>query len=163
MIHVIEGDGNGKTTASVGLAVRATGHGWKVLFVQFLKDDSSGEIESLKKLGVEVLHAVVNYGFSFQMDESQLKETAKQYMGLINSVIKTDAQLIILDEIIYALNAGLVKMDKLEKILDKESEIVLTGRNAPAWIKERADYVSNIQKIKHPYDRGVVAREGIEF
>ena len=67
MIHVYDGDGKGKTTASVGFCTRAIGHGWKVLFVQFLKDDTSGEVESLRKLGVETIHCPLDYGFFYSM------------------------------------------------------------------------------------------------
>lgn len=164
MIHVYVGDGKGKTTASVGLSVRAAGHGFKVLFMQFLKDDSSGEIEMLRSIpGVEVVHCPVNYGFTFQMTDEQKKETAEEYDKMMDRAIESDAFLIVLDEVIHALNAGMIVKEKLERVLDKDCEIVLTGRDAPDWIVDRADYVSDVRKIKHPYDNGVQARVGIEF
>ena len=164
MIHVYIGDGKGKTTASVGLSTRTAGHGFSVLFIQFLKDDSSGEISVLKSLsGVEVVHAPINYGFVFQMTEKQKSETAEDYDKLMDKAIESDAFLIVLDEVIHALNASLLKKAKIEKVLEKDCEIVLTGRDAPEWLIDRADYVSEIQKIKHPYDNGVQARIGIEF
>ena len=77
MIQVYIGEGKGKTTASIGLSIRAAGHGFNVLFMQFLKDDSSGEISVLRSIsGIEVIHCPVNYGFTFQMTEDQKKETA---------------------------------------------------------------------------------------
>ena len=164
MIQVYVGDGKGKTTASIGLSIRAAGHGFTVLFMQFLKDDSSGEVSVLRSIpGIEVIHCPVNYGFTFQMTEDQKKETAKEYDKMLDKAIGTDAFLIVLDEAIHALNAGMISREKLERLLDKNSEIVLTGRNAPEWLINRADYVSDIQKIKHPYDKGVQSKVGIEF
>jgi cob(I)alamin adenosyltransferase len=164
MIQVYIGDGKGKTTESIGLSIRAAGHGFKVLFLQFLKDDSSGEVSILKSIpGIEVIHCPVNYGFTFQMTEDQKKETAKEYDKMLDKAIGTSVFLVVLDEAIHALNAGMIDREKLERLLDKDCEIVLTGRDAPEWLISRADYVSNIQKIKHPYDKGVQARVGIEF
>ena len=164
MIHVIVGDGKGKTTASVGIAIRVAGHGWKVLFIQFLKDDSSGEIKILRNIpGITVVHSPVNYGFTFQMTQAQLETTASEYHKMMNMAYASEAGIIILDEVIHALNAGLVSIEDVKQLLNKEVEIVLTGRDAPDWLIGTADYVSNIQKIKHPYDKGIIAREGIEF
>ena len=143
MIHLIQGDGKGKTSAAVGMAVRANGHGWPVLFMQFLKDGNSGEISLIRSIsGIDVVQCPVNYGFTFQMTKEQL----------------------VLDEVVDALNAGLVIEKRLRAILEKkDAEIVLTGRNAPEWLVEKADYVSEVVKRKHPYDNGVQAREGIEY
>ena len=164
MIQVYIGDGKGKTTASVGASMRAAGHGFRVLFMQFLKDDSSGEIEALRWIpGIEVIHCPINYGFTFQMTEEQKNETAKEYDKMLNKAIASDASLIVLDEVIYAINAGMIEKEKLNRVLDKNCEIVLTGRDAPEWILDKSDYVSDIRKIKHPYDKGVQARVGIEF
>ena len=141
MIHVYVGDGKGKTTASVGLSVRSAGHGFKVLFMQFLKDDSSGENDVLRRLpSVKVVHCPVNYGFTFQMTEEQKRETAEEYDKMLDQVLNSDVFLIVLDEVIHALNAGMIDKEKLERALDKDCEIVLTGRDAPEWIVDRADY-----------------------
>lgn len=164
MIHVYIGDGKGKTTASVGLSVRAAGHGLKVLFLQFLKDSSSGEVKVLTTLPeISVVHASVNYGWLLYMTDVQKKEIALEYDKMLDTALASDAFLIVLDEVIHAFNAGLISRDKLEKVLDKECEIVLTGRDAPTWLIDRADYCSEIKKIKHPFDVGVHARAGIEF
>jgi len=164
MIQVYVGDGKGKTTASIGLCIRAAGHGFNVLFMQFLKDDNSGEVSVLRSIpSIEVIHCPVNYGFTFQMTEDQKRETAKEYDKMLDKAIGTDVFLVVLDEAIHALNAGMISRKKLERLLDKNCEIVLTGQNAPEWLINRADYVSDIQKIKHPYDKGVQARVGIEF
>ena len=164
MIQVYIGDGRGKTTTSVGLSVRAAGHGFRVLFMQFLKDDSTGEVKALRQIpGIEVVHCPVNYGFAFQMTEEQKKETAKEYDKMLDKAISSDAFLIVLDEVIHATNAGMIKKEKLGRVLDKDCEIILTGQDAPEWILDRGDYVSDIRKIKHPYDKGIQARIGIEF
>ena len=164
MIHIIEGDGKGKTSAAIGISMRAAGHGFPVLFIQFLKDDGSGEISVMKSIPeVTICHAPVNYGLTFQMTKQQLEKTAKECDKLMNIAIESEDYLIILDEVIDALNVGLVDKGKLEQMLQKDKEIVLTGRDAPKWLIEKAQYVSNIQKIKHPYDNGVIARKGIEY
>lgn len=163
MIHIIEGHGKGKTSAAVGMCVRAVGHGWKVIFVQFLKDDSSGEIDGLNRLGIKTLHCPINYGFLFQLNEEQKREMATEYQKMIEEVASTDVQLIVLDEVIHALNFKLVTKDQIERVLEKNTEIVLTGSYAPEWLINMADYVSDVRKVKHPYDRGIQARAGIEF
>lgn len=164
MIHVYAGDGKGKTTAAIGLSVRTAGHRFKVLFMQFLKDDSSGEVDILRRIaGIQVVHCPVNYGFTFQMTEEQKKKTAEEYNKMLDQAIASEAFLIVLDEVIHALNAGMIDEKKLKRVLEKNSEIVLTGRDVPEWLIEAADYVSEIQKIKHPYDEGIEGRVGIEF
>lgn len=163
MIHLIEGDGKGKTSAAVGMCVRAIGHGWKVLFVQFLKEDSSGEIEVLRRLGVVTIHCPINYGFYFQMTEEQKQAIVTEYQKMIELAISSDAQLIVLDEAIHAINFGLISRSKIEAVLEKNAEIVLTGRDAPKWLFDVSDYISDIKKVKHPYDKGVQARTGIEY
>ena len=164
MIQVYIGDGQGKTTTSVGLSVRAAGHGFRVLFMQFLKDDSSGEIEAMRRFPeIKIVHCPITYGFTFQMTEEQMEETTKEYDKMLDMAITSDAFLIVLDEVIHALNAGMIKKEKLDRVLNKDCEVILTGRDAPKWIVDKGDYVSDIRKIKHPYDRGVQARIGIEF
>ncbi len=163
-IHLYVGDWKGKTTASVGLAVRAAGHDFQVLYMQFLKDDNSGEISVLRSIpGIAVVHSPFNCGFTFQMTEEQKRETAQEYDRMLDKAIASEAFLIVLDEAVHALNAGLIDQGKLRKVLEKDCEIVLTGRDAPEWLFNLADYVSDIQKAKHPYDAGVQARIGIEF
>jgi cob(I)alamin adenosyltransferase len=97
------------------------------------------------------------------MTDEQKKETAIEYDKMLDQAFNSDDFLIVLDEVIHALNAGLVKRAKLESVLEKDSEIVLTGGDAPEWLLEKADYISNVQKLKHPYDREIEARKGIEF
>ena len=164
MIHLIVGDGKGKTSAAVGMCIRAAGHGWSVLFIQFLKDDSSGEVSVLRSIPeIEVVHCPVNYGFLFQMTEEQKQETKTEYQKMLEEAFSSDARLIVLDEVVHAVNFELISREQIERVLEKDAEIVLTGRNAPDWLMERADYISDVKKVKHPYDKGVEARIGIEF
>ena len=164
MLHLIIGDGKGKTSSAVGAALRAAGHGKKVVFAQFLKDGSSGEITLLKNIpGVTVFIPPVHYGFTFQMNEAQLAETAAAYNAMLGDIAGEEAFLIVLDEALHALNAGLIERGSLEKVLDKGCEVILTGYDPPGYLTERADYISDVKKVKHPYDKGVPAREAIEY
>lgn len=164
MLQIITGRGKGKTSSAVGSAVRAAGHGKKVVFAQFLKDGTSGEIAVLKNVpGVTVIVPPVHYGFTFQMTEAQLAETAAAYGEMLEKIAGEEAFLIVLDEVLHALNAGLITREQLEKVLDKQCEIILTGYDPPEYLAERADYISDVQKVKHPYDKGIAAREAIEF
>lgn len=171
MVQLYCGDGKGKTTAATGAAVRAAGSNIPVLFVQFLKDDSSGEISSLKKLPlITVLHSECFYGFVSGMSEEEKEDTRRAYSGMLDRV---DAYLqanqscvVILDEVIHAVNYKLVDICRLRDILKKSNEtveIVLTGRNPSEDIVELADYYTEFKKLKHVYDRGIMARKGIEY
>lgn len=170
MIQIYCGDGKGKTTAAVGQSVRAAGHGIPVLFVQFLKDDSSGEIEILKQLPtVQLLHGHVFYGFTNTMTKKQLQETKEDCSHMFDMVIEQAGKgniMIVLDEIFHACNQQLLKEERVLEFLDMpldKVEIVMTGRNPSDAFMKRADYISNIQKTKHPFDKGIAARIGIEM
>lgn len=185
MIQIYCGDGKGKTTAAVGLSVRVAGSGIPVLFVQFLKDGSSGEISVLKQInGFTVMHAKVDYGFVSSMTSEQLEATKTAYDRMISEVgewlnktvllVEKDGAhkqdkpcaVVILDEILHACNFGLVSEEELYSMLKKYSarvEFVLTGRNPSAKMKETADYISEIENRKHPYAIGIEARKGIEY
>lgn len=177
MIQIYCGDGKGKTTAAVGLAVRAAGHDIPVIFAQFLKDDSSGEIEVLRNLPpVQVMHGTVFYGFVKNMSKEQREETRVCYQRLMKEIGKKilgadgSMAVVILDEVIHACNFELLEEDFLcdfiencRKNFSGELEFVLTGRNPSPRLLELADYVSEIQKKKHPFDKGIGARKGIEL
>ena len=179
MVHVYCGDGKGKTTAAIGLAVRAAGYNLPVLFVQFLKDDSSSEINCLKQLkSVQLLHAQIDYGFVSNMTEEQFAQTKAYYTGMLHETenwlkqifdvnkTKEVCGVVVFDEVIHALNSGLLAEESFLELIEKYEdsiEFVLTGRNPSDTIKSKADYISMIQKIKHPFDHGVVARKGIEY
>ncbi len=169
MVHLYCGDGKGKTTAAVGLSVRAAGNGLKVLFVQFLKGRRTGEIEILREIpGVQVLRADASEKFTFQMDSSERDALRKADDLMLRRVIheSSDADLIVLDEAVAAVEKDLLDEALLRSFIEErgtEAEIVLTGRMPEPWMIETADYVTDMEKIKHPYDIGEEARKGIEF
>ena len=167
MIHIYCGDGKGKTTASIGLAVRMAGYGKKVLFMQFLKGSYTGELEILQKNeNITVMRCDKNYGFFRSMTDSDKENIIRCHNENLEYVLKnTDSfDMIVLDEIFTAYNYDLADREKVKKIVEKyKGELVMTGREPQEWFVERADYVSEIKKIKHPYDKGITAREGIEF
>lgn len=170
LIHIYCGDGKGKTTAAVGLAVRCAGRGNKVLLVQFLKSRDSGELYSLAKLpDIEVMRGKESKKFTFQMNEEEkhalLIEHNKMFEQVLAKIKNGGYSLLILDEVIGALNAKVFEMPKLIEFLRhklENLEVVLTGRNPAPELVEIADYVSEMRKVKHPMDRGIMAREGIE-
>lgn len=170
LIHIYCGDGKGKTTAAVGLAVRCAGRGNKVLLVQFLKSRDSGELYSLAKLpDIEVMRGKESKKFTFQMNEEEkhalLIEHNKMFEQVLAKIKNGGYSLLILDEAIGALNAKVFEMPKLIEFLrhkPENLEVVLTGRNPAPELVEIADYVSEMRKVKHPMDKGIMAREGIE-
>ena len=170
LIHIYCGDGKGKTTAAVGLAVRCAGRGNKVLLVQFLKSRDSGELYSLAKLpDSEVMRGKESKKFTFQMNEEEkhalLIEHNKMFEQVLAKIKNGGYSLLILDEVIGALNAKVFEMPKLIEFLRQKPEnleVVLTGRNPAPELVEIADYVSEMRKVKHPMDKGIMAREGIE-
>lgn len=170
LIHIYCGDGKGKTTAAVGLAVRCAGRGNKVLLVQFLKSRDSGELYSLAKLpDIEVMRGKESKKFTFQMNEEEkhalLIEHNKMFEQVLAKIKNGGYSLLILDEVIGALNAKVFEMSKLIEFLrhkPENLEVVLTGRNPAPKLVEIADYVSEMRKVKHPMDKGIMAREGIE-
>ena len=170
LIHIYCGDGKGKTTAAVGLAVRCAGRGNKVLLVQFLKSRDSGELYSLAKLpDIEVMRGKESKKFTFQMNEEEkhalLIEHNKMFEQVLAKIKNGGYSLLILDEVIGALNAKVFEMPKLIEFLrhkPENLEVVLTGRNPAPELVEIADYVSEMRKVKHPLDKGIMAREGIE-
>ena len=167
-IHLYTGDGKGKTTAAVGLCVRAAGAGLKVLFVSFMKSRATGEIRPLETLGVQVFRATQSPKFVKEMTEEEKAECASAQMGNLDHAKQAAPQydLLVLDEITHAITLGMVSVDMVLAFLkDKPDglEVVLTGRNAPEALKNIANYVSDIQAVKHPYQKGAAARKGIEF
>ena len=170
LIHIYCGDGKGKTTAAVGLAVRCAGRGNTVLLVQFLKSRDSGELYSLAKLpDIEVMRGKESKKFTFQMNEEEkhvlLIEHNKMFEQVLAKIKNGGYSLLILDEVIGALNAKVFEMPKLIEFLrhkPENLEVVLTGRSPAPELVEIADYVSEMRKVKHPMDKGIMAREGIE-
>lgn len=169
LIHVYYGDGKGKTTAATGLAIRAAGSGNKVLINRFLKNSHSGELNILNQINnISVTGSEKAFGFSFNMTDDEKKEAAIYYTNQLHSVFKAagDYDLLILDEINVAVDLGYVEESVLINYIKEKPEhleVVLTGRNPSANILAMADYASEIKSIKHPYEKGVPARTGIEM
>lgn len=169
LIHLYCGDGKGKTTAALGLALRAAGAGKQVVFTQFFKDGSSSEVEPLAALpGVRVFHADTVRGFYRNMTPTQREQAGKDYTALFRQVTQAaqEADLLILDEIVSACNRGVVPEKLVTDFLREKPdrlEVVLTGRNPSPALLELADYITEMRKLRHPFDRGIGARKGIEF
>ncbi len=175
LVQIYTGDGKGKTTAAFGLALRAAGQGNKVLIYQFLKPPSLdiGERFALQlgavRIRIEALD--VPWDVSKSLEDKQAVATVQ---AEISEVLKRIAQtaekrfydVLILDEIVFCLSKNLAKFEDVKRIIDKRAtgvEIVLTGRNASKELIEMADLVTEMKNIKHPFDKGIPARRGIEF
>lgn len=171
MLHIYCGDGKGKTTAALGLAVRAAGSGMKVFFFQFLKGAPTSELNSLSKIeNITVRRCDKDYGFTFTMNDDDKAaitachdEMLKQALSLAEN---GGADMIVLDEFNAAYECGLLDRRLAENLVLnhwERVELVLTGRNPNEKFVEAADYVSEILAVKHPYEKGADARAGIEY
>lgn len=171
LIHIYCGDGKGKTSAATGLAVRAAGCGRQVLFARFLKNEDSGELKILDRIPeIHVIHLQKSYGFYRTLSEKEKREVRMMYSGLWNDIIRMsgteDYDVLVMDEFMAAYNYGLIDHSTALAFLREKPvhlEIVLTGRDPDENLVELADYVSDIRKVKHPFDRGIRARKGIEY
>lgn len=171
-IHIYAGDGKGKTTAAIGLSVRAAGYGYRVLFSQFLKDGQSSEIKILENISqIEVLQAQAIKKFVFAMNQQEKIETkqiTEEYFAkLIIRLEEKKTDVLILDEILGAISTGMLAEEKLLEFLKnkpKNLEVVLTGRDPSPDLIKLTDYYSKIEAVKHPYQtEHLKARQGIEF
>lgn len=169
-LHIYCGDGKGKTTAAVGLAVRAAGYGMKVLFCQCMKDGTSSEVEMLKKLGIRYCCCREHFGFFWNMTEEQKKQAADAYTYLFEDVTREAEEegydLLIIDEFMSAYNHGMIdQKEAIDFLLHRPEglEVILTGREPGEELLRIADYVTEMKKVKHPFDTGVPARRGIEM
>lgn len=170
LIHIYCGDGKGKTTSAMGLALRAAGHGMKVLIYQFMKDNTTSERNVLNHIpNILIIDGLQQEKFSFQMTESEKLERKEFYTKRFEEITQKAKEeafdMILMDEIIYTIRAGLLEEELLLSYLHEKPEaleIVLTGNAPSEALVEVADYVSEIKKIKHPYDQGLGARFGIE-
>ena len=171
MLHIYCGNGKGKTTAAMGLALRAAGQGWRVVIAQFLKGEQSGERLALSHVpGVRLLEVPKTVTFSFRMTEREREEAAERFLRLCSQcealMAQGEAQLLVLDEVCAAVNTGLLPLERLLDLIGtapEGTELVLTGRApAPALVR-RADYVTEMRPLRHPYEKGVKARRGIEY
>jgi len=168
LVHLYTGDGKGKTTAAFGLALRVIGRGGKALIIQFLKGSPSGEVLATRMIpNLEVKQFGTN---KFVDPENLTPEDyarARQGLEAATEALKSgEYRLVVLDEINVAVSFGLLPEETVIDAIkhrDKGTEVVLTGRNAPKSFFELADYVTEFKEIKHPFSRGILAREGIEY
>jgi cob(I)alamin adenosyltransferase len=167
MIHVYTGNGKGKTTAALGLALRAAGAGLKVYICQFLKSRPTSELAALHKLKKITVN---QYGSQCFIRKSPTKKDIERAQSGFQAARKAIASgaysVIILDEINCAVNLNLIEIEEVVSLLKGTPscvELVITGRNAPKQIKDCADLVSEIKEIKHYFKKGINARKGIEY
>ena len=165
-IQVYTGNGKGKTTAALGLALRAAGRGMRVAVIQFLKGETSGEqLFADRYHPFEIIQ--LNKGNCFRQTLDELRPITGQTLSLAEEKLtKGDYDIIVLDEIFTALNKELITTAQVIDLLDKKPEnveLVLTGRKAPREVIERADLVTEMAAVKHPFSEGVKGRKGIEY
>lgn len=170
-IHLYYGDGKGKTTAAIGLALRALGWGRRVLLVQFLKGNGSGERASLSiHPGFDALSVPDHIKFASQMGHGERKQ-AKQLCERLLREAEERCQsgaydLLLLDEVCAAVSEGFLEESRVRGLMDRKPgalELVLTGRNPAPSMLQAADYVTEMKNVRHPYAGGLSAREGIEY
>lgn len=171
LIHVYYGYGKGKTTAALGLALRASGNGLKVVIVQFLKERASGELAQLSLLSnITILRGKSGKGFYRNMESKQRAATREIHDNNLRQAIELvnrgECDLLILDEGMDAYQLGLVNEELFGDIINNKPthlELVITGHKPLEWIIQRADYITEMVKVRHPYNSGIKARKGIEF
>lgn len=170
LIHIYCGNGKGKTTAAMGLAIRAAGRNKKVFITQFLKSGRSGELDSLEKLKENITFMPgrpVNK-FVWNMNEEEKLQAKEEHTERFKDIIEVvkEYDLLILDEIIGTINNGFIELsDVIEFLKNKPEklEVVLTGRDPKDELIDIANYVTEMKCIKHPYEEGIPARVGIEL
>ena len=165
MLHLYWGDGKGKTTAAMGLALRALGHGRRVVVLQFLKDGTSGEIALLRRCGA-VVYACPNAKFTWLMTDAERAEARRTNTRTLQTILQGSFDLLVLDEACAACRHQLVDEALLQQaaaMAKQGREVVLTGRDPAPWMQEAADYSTELRAVRHPYTRGIPAREGIEY
>lgn len=170
LIIVHTGSGKGKTTAALGLGFRAVGNGLKVLMVQFIKGSwHYGELDAAETLGENFQIRPMGKGFvklGGEPDPEQVQAAEEAWAYAREKLLSGEYDMIILDEINYAISYGLVKVEPVVEALQQKPEdihLVLTGRNAPPQIVELADLVTEMREVKHPYQKGIDAQRGIEY
>lgn len=167
LLHIYCGNGKGKTTASLGLALRASGADMKVCFVQFMKGGETSELNVLNMIpNITILRCNRNYGFYKNMTNKEKSDITDCHNRIISTAFECSFDMIILDEFNSAYSYGLIDKKLAENLIlnsKKNAEIVLTGRNPADIFIQTADYISEINCKKHPFEKGITARKGIEF
>ncbi len=171
LVHIYTGNGKGKTTSAVGLGVRALGSGFKVYYAFFHKRPEIygyAEIKNLEKLGATIMGIAKGHPhLDKSIDEDSIKYQTKEGVDALTRTVKEEhIDMLIMDEILISVRDGFLDEETLIKFIKNKPndlELVLTGRGATVKIIELADYVSEIQKIKHPFDKNIASRKGVEF
>jgi cob(I)alamin adenosyltransferase len=169
LIQVYTGEGKGKTTCALGLAMRAVGQGFKVFMVQFLKTDDTGEVQAAQRLAPDfIIQSFGTPGFpNLREPDPETLETARQAFALSRQIILAgEHDLVLLDEVNLSLAYDLVPTAEMLEVLRGRPpyvEVVLTGRNAPPELVDLADLVTEMRPVKHYFEAGVKARRGIEW
>lgn len=172
LVLVYTGNGKGKTTAALGMVIRAVGYGWKLCIIQFVKGSwKYGELKGLKLLDQFVELHVIGEGFVGILDDTKQFEehraAAKGGIELALEKISSGAhQIVILDELNVAYDLGLVTEEEIRQLLrarGADQTLVITGRGAPEWLIDAADLVTEMKEIKHPYQKGILAQKGIDW
>jgi cob(I)alamin adenosyltransferase len=166
LIQVYTGNGKGKTTAAIGLAIRATGQGMKVIVIQFVKGDHTcGEHRFVAKYHPFNI-VELNIGNSFTQTLDELRPVTQQTLAFAEeTIVGGSYNMVILDEIFVAKKKGLITTEQIKNLINKKPErveLVLTGRGAPEEIIQRADLVTEMLAVKHPFTTGITRRRGIE-
>ncbi len=171
-VQIYTGNGKGKTTAAVGLAVRAAGNEYNVFMVQFLKGSKTGELESAKKLApyFNIFRFEKKRGFFWTLnaeEKIELKEEIQTaYEFCMQALKEQKCDILIMDEVMGALKNDLISEEQLIKLIDNKPnniELILTGRDVPKAILDKANLITEMKDIKHYFNEGVPSREGIEF
>jgi cob(I)alamin adenosyltransferase len=169
MIQVYTGDGKGKTTAALGLACRAVGHGYKVLIIQFIKGNLDyGELETAKRLAPHLTIRPMGRGCRISCDSPDPEDVKLCHEAMLyaqGAIASGEYDIVVLDEINVAVDLGLLKKEDVLRLLDERPpnvELILTGRHAAQEIIDKADLVTEMKEIKHYYRKGVESRTGIE-
>lgn len=172
LLIVYTGDGKGKTTAALGMCVRAIGYDWNICLIQFVKGSwKYGELKGLKRLEPNVELHVIGEGFVGIVDDTKSFEehrnAARKGVELALQKIRSEQYpLVILDELSVACSLGLVTQEELESIVAARPEkqnLVITGRGASDWLRDRADLVTEMKEIKHPFQKGIMAQKGVDW
>jgi len=171
LIQVYTGDGKGKTTAAIGQAVRAAGHGFKVGLVSFFKEPEAfgyGEHKSLGKLGIKTFLFAKKHPYFYKgLNPDDVRQECSRGLEFIKELFQDPSwDMLILDEINIAVRDGFLKEEEVLSLLEAKPEnleLVLTGRGVTEKIVEKADLVSEVKEVKHPYSHGIESREGVEY
>lgn len=167
MLHIYCGDGKGKTTAAIGLAVRAAGAGMSVFIAQLMKGRDSSEVGVLRTLpAVTLVRCEKDLGFVKNMSEADKEQMKVYHDDMLKKASVCGCDMIILDEFFSAYNYGLLDREYARRAvfsLLENAEVILTGRSPDKIFTGRADYISEIKAVRHPYEKGITARKGIEF